>query len=326
MNIVVKRSVVHVTLAVSLAYVCQATFAQSFTKPVRFITQFAAGVSGDVSLRLISPHLSNEFGQPVVIENRPGAGGELAAQLVTQSIPDGYTILHANSTSQIIRPYLVKGAALDPVKGFTAISMMYVPVYVIVANQSAPISNPRELIDYAKQYPGKLSYGTSGLGTDHHLNALQIQQLAGIDMVHVPYKSTGQAQIDVISGQLPMTFTTLGNAIPVLKSGKVKAIAVVSSKRNSLLPGVQSIGDVLPAYQPIPTWVGIFGPAGVPAPIASRLRSAFVKSLHQPDAIARWAEYGYELIDSSPEEFGRLVKQQYDLVGRIVKTAGIASE
>ena len=317
-----------ITCAVLVSVVCSSlAMAQAFpAKPVRVITQFAPGSSGDTTLRVITPIISQDLGQPVVIDNRAGGGGMVAAELTVRAAPDGYIILCATSATQVVRPFMVRGPSFDTLKDFTPITALYSAITLLVAHPSVPVNSMGELIEYARRNPGKFSYGSSGIGTDHHLTGEQIRILTGAEIVHVPYKATAQALIDVVTGQLPLTYAITGAAGTFIKSGKIKVLGVVKNQRVALLPDVPAFGEVMPKFQQPPNWTAIFGPGGLPQPVLSRLNSAIVKSMHHPDAQARWIANGYEVIGNAPEEFATQIKLQTALVASIVKSAGITPE
>lgn len=317
-----------ITCAVLVSVVCSSlALAQAFpTKPVRVITQFAPGSSGDTTLRVITPIISQDLGQPVLIDNRAGGGGMVAAELTVRAAPDGYVILCATSATQVVRPFMVRGPSFDTLKDFTPITALYSAITLLVAHPSVPVNSMGELIEYARRNPGKFSYGSSGIGTDHHLTGEQIRILTGAEIVHVPYKATAQALIDVVTGQLPLTYAITGAAGTFIKSGKIKVLGVVKNQRVALLPDVPAFGEVMPKFQQPPNWTAIFGPGGLPPPVLSRLNSAIVKSMHHPDAQARWIANGYEVIGNTPEEFATQIKLQTALVASIVKSAGITPE
>lgn len=317
-----------ITCAVLVSVVCSSlALAQAFpTKPVRVITQFAPGSSGDTTLRVITPIISQDLGQPVLIDNRAGGGGMVAAELTVRAAPDGYVILCATSATQVVRPFMVRGPSFDTLKDFTPITALYSAITLLVAHPSVPVNSMGELIEYARRNPGKFSYGSSGIGTDHHLTGEQIRILTGAEIVHVPYKATAQALIDVVTGQLPLTYAITGAAGTFIKSGKIKVLGVVKNQRVALLPDVPAFGEVMPKFQQPPNWTAIFGPGGLPPPVLARLNSAIVKSMHHPDAQARWISNGYEVIGNTPEEFATQIKLQTALVASIVKSAGITPE
>ncbi|MFM9968199.1 MAG: Bug family tripartite tricarboxylate transporter substrate binding protein [Burkholderiales bacterium] len=296
------------------------------TKPVRIFTQFAAGASGDTTVRIMSAPFSEIIGQPVIIENRAGAGGVLAAEAVARAAPDGYTLLAGSSSTQIIRIFLSKSIPFDPVRDFTPITQITESVPTIVLNPRLPVNSLGELIDYARRNPGKIAFGTSGIGSDHHLSGEEIKQLMKLDMLHVPYKAGAQALVDVISGQLPMAFVIHTQALPHIRSGKARALAVVKEKRFALLPEVPTVTEVIPAFEVPPSWTGLLGPAGLPSALLSRIAADAIRAMNLPETRARYAEGGQEVIASTPEEFTAKIRRNLELVGRIVKAAGIQAE
>ena len=295
-------------------------------KPIRVVTQFAGGASGDTVVRTITAPLSEILGQPVVVDNRAGAGGVVAAELVKQAPPDGYTLFAGTSATQIIRLYVAKTTPFDPVRDFTPITQCIESVTLIVVNPSLPVATLRDLVDYARQNPGKVAYGTSGVGSEHHLSGEQIKQLAGIDMLHVPYKASMQGLLDVVSGRLPMAFSIYVVAMPQVRSGKVRALAVVRERRSPLLPDVPAVPEMVPGFEPPPSWIGIFGPANLPVALVRRLNADIVKALNLPDTRAKLTDQGLEVVGNTAEEFAVRIERQKQLVARIVKNAGIEPE
>jgi tripartite-type tricarboxylate transporter receptor subunit TctC len=316
-----------VAAAAALSTHWQGACAQSFpAKPIRMVTQFNAGASGDTVVRTITAPLGEALGQPVIVDNRAGAGGVVAAELVRQAAPDGYTLFAGTSATQIIRLYVAKSTPFDPVRDFTPITQCIESVTTIVVNPGVPANTLRELVEYARRNPGKIAYGTSGIGSEHHLSGEQIKQLAGIDMLHVPYKASMQGLLDVVSGRLPMAFSIYVVALPHIKSGKVKVLAVVRDRRNALLPDVPAVPEMVPGFEPPPSWIGIFGPAGLPGPLLKRLNGDIVKTLNLPETRARLADQGLEVVGNTAEEFAARIERQKQLVARIVKNAGIQPE
>jgi len=301
--------------------------AQSYpAKPVRIFTQYVPGSSGDTTVRMMAAPLGELLGQPVIIENRAGAGGVLAADAVARSAPDGYTLLAGSSSTQIIRIFLSKSTPFDPVKDFTPITQITESVPTIVVNPKLGVNSLAELIDYARRNPGKLAFGTSGIGSDHHLSGEEIKQLIKVDMLHIPYKAGAQALVDVISGQLPMAFVIHTQTLPHIRSGKVRALAVVKEKRFPLLPDVPTVSEVIPGFEVPPSWTGLLGPAGMPPAVLSRISGEAIRALNLPETRARYVESGQEVVASTPEEFAAKIRRNLELVGRIVKAAGIQPE
>ncbi len=305
---------------------CLPAQAQFPNKPIHLVTQFVPGSSGDNALRFITPPMSESMGQPVVIDNRPGAGGVIAAESVMRSAPDGYTILSSSSATHVMRGFLVKNVSFDPLKDFAPITELIDVSAVIVVNPQSGVDSLKDLIEQARRSPGKLSFGTSGIGSEHHLSAEEIMQLTGARLVHVPYKSGSQAMLDVVAGQIPISIGTYPGAQPLLGSGKLRAIAVVGTKRLAQLPAVPAVRELVPGFEAPPAWTGIFGPAALPASLAKRLQSEFAKALADPNARTRLLQGGYEIIGSTPEEFAAQMRHDIALVGKIVQAAGIKPE
>ncbi len=294
------------------------------SKPVHLITQFAAGSTGDVLCRVMAGALSDATHVPVIVENRPGAGGVLAAELVARSAPDGYSLLVATTGTQVMRVHLAKNQSFDPVKDFTAITELGETATLLVAHPSFPAHSLRELIDYARSHPGQVNYGTSGIGSPHHLSGELLQQLAGIQLVHVPYKASAQALQDTVAGQLMTTFAISGLAVPAVRSGKVRALAVNRDSRLDTLPDVPTISQVVPGFQTPPAWTGLFGPASMPQTLLRQVHALVVKTLNAPAVRAKLAEGYFEVItNKTPEDYQAQLAREIDLVGRIVKASGI---
>jgi tripartite-type tricarboxylate transporter receptor subunit TctC len=295
-------------------------------KPVRIVTQFAAGAAGDVLTRIVTNVLQESLGQPMVVDNRPGAGGVVAAETVAHAAPDGYTLLVAGPGTQVIRVYLVKQSSFDPVKDFTPVTALAESPVVIVAHPSVPGATFKDVLEYAKANPNKISYGTSGVGSQHHLGGEQISLLTGARMVHVPYKAGAQALVDLVAGQLQLSFSVIGPALPMIKTGKARALTVISDKRIPQLPDVPAITEVIPGYSPFRTWVGLFAPAALPEPILRRVSSEVLKGMSIPATRAKIVDAGYEPLGGSPEDFSALLARDLSFVGRVVKAANIQPE
>lgn len=300
-------------------------YAQGYpSRPVRVIAEFGAGSGGDLLLRAVQPALAESLGQPLIIENRPGAGGIVAAEQVARSAPDGYVIGAFTPNALISRRFLAKGGAgIDVLKDLTPLTAIGETVTLVLANQSSPVKTMKELIDYGKAYPGKLSYGTSGFGTVHHLSQEQIGMITGANLVHVPYKTGADAVTGLVSEQIPISYAILGSIGPHLRSGKVFALARVGTRRYEGLPNVPALSEFAPGFEGPPSWTGLFGPANLPSAVLRRVGNDSVKVLHQPAIKARMAEAGFEVIGNTPEEYAGLIRRQIDLVERIVKAANI---
>jgi tripartite-type tricarboxylate transporter receptor subunit TctC len=295
--------------------------AQSYpTKPIRIIVAIAGS---DYVARLVAQKLTDILGQPVVVETQTGAGGMMGADQAAHAAPDGHTLLLASASQHVMRLYMAKSTPYDPLKDFAPITLVGETLQCIVVNASLPVNSLRELIGYARANAGKVSYATSGIGTGNHLSGELINQLAGIDMVHVPFKTGAQALTSVVGGQIPVAFAILATATPQLRAGKLKVLAVTNEKRYAGMPDVPSVKEVLPGFQTPPYWFGFFAQAGVAQPIIARLNAEIVKILAPAEVRAKLDEIGFTVIASTPEEFAARVKRDIELVGRIVKTAGI---
>lgn len=305
----------------------QLVHAQSYpTKPIRVVTQYVPGSSGDNGLRFVTPFMSTSMGQPVVIENRPGAGGVIAAEQVMRSPPDGYSVLAGNSGTYVIRQFLVKNMSFDPARDFMPITQLTEGAAGIVVGPTFAANSLRELLDYARANPGKLAFGTSGIGSEHHLSAENLMQMTGLKLLHVPYKSGAQAMLDSAAGQLPMTIGVLSGAQPLVASGKLKLLAVVGSKRNHKFPLTPALAEAVPGFESPSSWTGIFGPAALPMALARRISSEFAKATNDPETREKLVNAGNEPVASTPEQFAEAIVKEIALVRRIVSAAGIKPE
>ena len=292
-------------------------------KPIRVVTEFVAGAGGDISLRIIMAQLSTGVGQPAVIENHAGGSGVLAAQQVIRAAPDGYTLLAVTPNAPVVRVHLAKGNQIDAQKTLTPVTLLFETALVLVAHPSVPVKNLTELIEYAKKNPGKLSYGTNGLGSAPHFASEQISMLTGADMVHVPYKAMQQAMIDVSTGQIPLAYVLAGQVAPMVTAGKVKVLAGVNERRYPAWPDVPTLKEAVPGYEPVPSWTGLWAPAGLPPALLRRLSSEMQKALTNPEVKAKLAQGGTVPVFTTPDEFATLIRRQTDLVGQIVQAAKI---
>ena len=318
------RSTLEASLFAALCMVLPLTaLAQAFpVKPVRVVTQFAPGSGGDLAVRITAAFMGENLGQPVVVENRAGGGGMVAAESVARSAADGYTLLAATPATQVMRVFMAN-TSFDPVKDFQPITLVSQSMAAIIAHPSFPAGNMAELVAYARKNPGKISYGTSGVGSEHHISAEQISLLAGINMVHVPYKSGFQAMNDVISGQMPISFSITGPVLGPARAGKLKIIAVVSDQRYARLPDVGTVLDGVPGFVPVRGWTGLFAPAGLPQPVLRRLAAETIKGITSADGRAKLFEAGFDVVGNTPEEFTLMLRSQIELVGKILKSTGM---
>ena len=253
-------------------------------KPVRLIYPTIPGSAFELYGRLIAQKMSETLGRPIVGENRAGANGAIGADLVAKAAPDGYTLLWSTPATLLTPVYLVKSLPFDSRRDFTPISIGAEPLTIMMINPNLPYSNVPGLVDFAKKNPGKLSFGSSGTGSVFHLMGAVFNHAAGIDMVHVPYKGPPAAVNDVMGGRIEATFVTLGTAMPLWKSGKVKVIALLADKRYAAAPELPTFREVLPAYDVPTSWYALFAPAGTPQPIVQRLYSDMAVAIRSPES------------------------------------------
>ncbi|MDQ3025735.1 MAG: tripartite tricarboxylate transporter substrate binding protein [Pseudomonadota bacterium] len=319
-----KRSVFVWAAALGIALALPAA-AQGFpTKPIKMIVPLAAAGTGDTLARAVGEEMSRELGQPVVIENKPGAGGLVGTEMVANAPADGYTML-AVSPSHVINPALYAKKTYDPLKSFEPITVMANTHQVIVAHPSVPAKDLKELIAYAKANPGKLNYGSAGTGSATHLNMELFRSMAGIDIVHVPYKGSTQARQDVLAGQVQLAMDGLLPVQPLIKDGRLKAVGITSSKRAQSNPEIPIIGEVVKGYAS-DTWYGILVPAGTPKDVVAKLHAAAVKALNSPAVKDRLQKLGAETVGNSPEEFRKLLETEQRLWAKVVKDSGAKVE
>ncbi len=296
-------------------------------KPVRVVVPFPGGPSGiDQGLRTAQQKIAEFFGQPLVIDNRSGANGTIGSENVARAAPDGYTLLFTTPSTHVTAVFITKDLPYDPVKDFTPITAALEPVTGLVAAPTVPVGSVKELIEYARRNPGKLSYASSGIGSVFHLTGELFKQTAGVDILHVPYKGTQQALTDTMSGQNSLTLSAISPVIPLARSGKLKLLAVLEARRFALLPDVPTVGEALPGFEKPASWFGFFGPAGLPQPIVTRIQADVVRGFSVPEVRSRLEEMGLVVIGSTPTEFSSMLRKGYEVYGRAARAAGIKPE
>jgi len=293
------------------------------TRPVRVIVPFGAGSATDVVARTVGQNLAEALGQPMVVDNRAGANGTIGAELAAKSPKDGYTILMSTNTPSAAAPSLMKKINYDPVKDFAPIARVGTIAFVLVTSPSLPAKNMTELIALAKKQPGKLTAGSGSAGS--LVPIFMLQQMAGIELNHVPYKSIPPALADVIGGQINMVYADMVNGAPQVKSGKLRGLGVTSRKRDPLLPDVQAIAETVKDFELI-AWFAMFAPAGTPQPIVDRLAAESEKILARNDVRERFAAMGIQVAPQSPAELGRFQKSELEKWARLAKAANIIPE
>jgi tripartite-type tricarboxylate transporter receptor subunit TctC len=325
-RIAVAKRRLYLTIAISaFLAVPLAAQAQGYpSRPIRSIMTVAGGA--DVVARLVAQGLTGALGQPVVVETQCGAGGAIGAETVARAAPDGYTIMLTSASALVMNRFLSKNARLDPLKDFTPITKAFETVALIVTSPALPVGSVRELIEYAKRHPGRLSYGTSGIGTTHHLSGESIRLLTGIDWVHVPYKGGPPVITDLVAGEIQVGFSILATAAPFLASGKIRVLAVNGAKRYHVIPDVPTVAEQLPGYEAPSTWGGYFGPAAMPRAIVARLHDEIVRILNSPEVRAKAEDIGFPVATSTPEELSSTIRRDIEYTAGIVKAVGIRPE
>lgn len=294
-------------------------------KPIKLIVPYPPGASTDAVARQVGQKMSDDLGQPIVVDNRAGASGNIGSDLVAKSPADGYTFLLGTDATHTSNPHLFKAFPFDVIRDATPLTLAAKNILVLVALPSFPPNNIRELIDYAKKNPGKLSYGSAGQGSPHHLAGAMLNQMAGIDLVHVPYKGGGPAATDVLGGQIPLVFSSLVTVSSQIQAGRLKVLGVTEKARYAGLPNVPAIAETLPGFE-MSSWLGFFGPPNLPAAIVSRLHDSIVKALLAPDVTAKLNAAGLLVVGNTPEQFAAQQKLDYENRGQLIKAIGIQPE
>ncbi|OFZ96865.1 MAG: hypothetical protein A3H35_01310 [Betaproteobacteria bacterium RIFCSPLOWO2_02_FULL_62_17] len=301
-------------------------FAQGFPiKPLRMVIPFPPG-GIDTQARVLAQKMADDLGQPVVVENRAGANGNIGSENVARSAPDGYSMLFTSSSTMIIGPFVSKNAPLDPFKDFTPILNVYESTQTLAVPTSLPVNSVKELVAHARRNPGKLSYSSSGVGSWVHLTAEVFKQVSGTDIVHVPYKGTGPMVADLAAGRVEVSFPSYATAQNFLAAGKVKIIALAAPARYSGLPEIPTIGETFPAFQRPPTWIALFGPAAMPQPVLRRLATAGQKALESAELRSFYAKSNAVIVGGTPEDLAATMRSDWDITARLVKTLGIKPE
>jgi tripartite-type tricarboxylate transporter receptor subunit TctC len=302
------------------------SFSQSYpNRPVRLIVTFAAGGGTDLVARAVSPKLSEYLGQPVVVDNRAGANGAVGADAVAKSAPDGYTLCVCAAGTLAVGPHLTK-QPFDAFKDFTPVSLLAISPFVVTVHPTLKANTIRDLIEIAKAHPGKINFGSSGIGGAPHLSTELFKHMAGVDMVHVAYKGLGPAMTDLLGGQINMMFADVSVVAPHLKSGKLRGLAISGAARSSAVPELPTVAEAgVPGYA-AGTWYGIFAPAGTPAPVVARVSAEAGKVLSLPEIKSALIAQGVEPSTSTPEQFAAFVREEHSKWGKVIRDAGIKLE
>jgi tripartite-type tricarboxylate transporter receptor subunit TctC len=307
----------------TMAAAPNSSWAQAWpSRAVRLIVPFPAGGPADALGRVLADQLNKMWGQPVIVENRGGAGGNLGAEVVARAAPDGYTLL-LNASSHVINASLYDKLPYDPIKDFTPVSEIASYMLVLVVHPSVPANSLKEFIAFAKAKSDGLSVANAGLGTPTHLAAVLFAQAADVNLIHVPYRGAAPASTDLIAGQVPAMFNNPVNAVPQVKANTLRALAVTGSRRLALLPDLPTVAESgYPGFE-TRTWYGVFGPAGLPADIVRKLHADMEKVLRMPEIANSLVAQGWDITVSPPDQFAVVLQSEYDRWSAVVKRAGI---
>ncbi|QNP58439.1 tripartite tricarboxylate transporter substrate binding protein [Paenacidovorax monticola] len=312
-------------IALAAASLCATAQTAYPGKPVTIVVPFSPGGAADIMSRLLAERLNKRLGQPVIVENKPGAGTMIASEYVAKAAPDGYTLLLAAS-SLGIAPSLYSKVNYDPVKDFTPVSQVASVVHVLVVHPSIPAKNVGELVTWLKANPTKANYGSVGAGTSTHLEAELFNSVAGVKMQHIPYKGSAPALTDMVGGQLQVMFDAYASSGPFIKDGKVRLLAVTTAQRSQSLPDTPTVAESgLPGYEAMP-WLGLVAPAKTPAPVVNKLYAELHEVLKEPEVQDKFRSLGLDIIGSKPEEFGAFLRRDIVKWAKVVKDSGARAD
>ena len=314
-------------LALCAALLAAPTCAQQSypQKPIRYIVPFPAGGIADVFARIIGGRLTESWGQPVVVENRAGAGGNIGAELVAKSAPDGYTILMGSIGTQAVNASLYRNMPYDSAKDFSPIALVIEAESLLALHPSVAAGTPSELIALARAQGGKLTCGSAGVGTTSHLACELFKSMAKVDVVHVPYKGNMPAITDLLAGQTSMAFATMPTVLPYVKAGRLKGVAVLGTARSPAAPEFPALAEVLPGFE-VNNWVGTFGPAGLPSAITAKLNSEILTVMRTPEVQQRLLTEGARFTPKTPAQFADFVAAETAKWGKLIREVGIRAD
>jgi tripartite-type tricarboxylate transporter receptor subunit TctC len=319
------KHVVHAALAAALAVLAAVpqAFAQYPSKPIRIVVPFAPGGNVDITARTLAPALQEALGQPVVVENRPGAGGKVGAQAVHQAGPDGYTLMMGSNSTLSVGPALYPDWPYDAQKGVAPISNLAVVPFVLVVKTALPAQSVADVIRMAKDKPGQVTMASGGPGSSNHLVGELFQMQAGVQMNHIPYKGAGAAMTDLIGGQVDLLFDQASSTVANIKSGKIRALAVAAKARQAALPDTPTFAEAGVKDFMIDNFTGLVAPAGVPADAIAKLHAAAVKALATPAVKERFAQLGIQPVGNTPGQFAAEIREDLARWQKVVKAAGV---
>ncbi|MCD2514236.1 Bug family tripartite tricarboxylate transporter substrate binding protein [Comamonas endophytica] len=312
--------------ATALLAVAGAASAAYPDKPITLIVPWAPGGSTDILARALGERMTKALGQPVIVDNRAGASGNIGSNIVAKARPDGYTLLVGSMSTHAMNPALMASMPFKGVEDFTPIAQLANVINTMVVSTSVPANNLKDFIAYAKANPGKLNYASAGQGSTNHLSAVLFEKAAGVTMVHVPYKGGAPAVVDTVADQTQVLFSAGTQTLPHVKSGKLKLLAVTEAKRSALMPeGVPTVGETLPGYE-LGVWYGLFGPANMPKDLVDRLNAVANAAMADPAVKARMDSLGVEVVKTTPAQFAAVLKSDADRYGKIIRELGIKGE
>lgn len=291
-------------------------------RPVTMVVPFPPGGPTDLVARVLAKQLTDQLGQTVVVENKGGANGNIGMQYAAAAKPDGYTVLY-NTSSIALSPNLYRSLAFDPVKDFTPVSSTAVIPLVLLVHPSVPVKNTQDFVQYARQHPGKLSYGSAGAGNVTHLGALLLLRSLDIDAVHVPYRGSAPAMTDLVGGQVQLMTNTLNDSLGFVREGKLRALAVTGSARSDQLPDVPTVAETVAPGFSMGAWQGVVVPAGTPAPVVEKLNAEIRRALQSPEMQKQLKAQGAQTLGSTPEEYAAYIKSEIARWGEVVKAANV---
>ncbi|MEO8203142.1 MAG: tripartite tricarboxylate transporter substrate binding protein [Betaproteobacteria bacterium] len=309
-------------VAAALVLGASAAQAQFPARPIHFVSPWAPGGANDILARAIGNEISKSLGQPVIIENKPGASGTTGTATVAKAAPDGYTITLGSTPSYATAKSMYPALPYDPIRDFAPVTLVARVSNLLVVHPSVPATSVKELIAYAKANPGKLNFTSVGSGSTPHLSAELFKMLAGVEMNHVPYKGTAPALIDLIAGRVELAFEGTPALLPHVRANAVRALGITSARRSPLLPDVPSISETLPGFD-VNVWYAVFAPAATPPEVVTRLNGAIVASLRTPVLSKQLGDLGAELVGSSPEELGAYLRAETAKWEKVIRAAGI---
>jgi tripartite-type tricarboxylate transporter receptor subunit TctC len=296
------------------------------SKALTIVVPFSAGGTTDILARVVGQYMAKDLGQPVIIDNRAGAGGNIGAQMVARAAPDGYTLLMGTVGTHAINQSLYKKLGFDPIKDFAPITRVALVPNLLVANPAQPFKSVKELIAYARANPGKLTFASSGSGTSIHLSGEMFQQMAGVEMQHIPYKGSAPALTDLLGGQTAIMFDNMPSVIGHVRAGKLRPIAVTTPNRSPAVPDVPTIAESgVPGYSAT-SWFGLLAPTGTPAPVMAKLHGSILKALADPEVKKKMAEQGAEPHGEKPEQFAEFIRSETAKWGQTVKVSGATAD